>query len=79
MLKPRLYVVPMHYGVPGYDDLLGPDEFLEGQKNVKKMPETNELTFPIDAKPDAPTVVAARLEERGPDRAASPAEEGSAE
>jgi L-ascorbate metabolism protein UlaG (beta-lactamase superfamily) len=56
-LKPRLYVLPMHYGVPGFDDLAGPEEFLDGQKNVKKMPGTNELTFPIDAKPEAPTVV----------------------
>ena len=56
-LKPRLYVLPMHYAVPGYDDLTGPEEFLDGQKNVKKMPATNELTFPIDMKADAPTVV----------------------
>jgi L-ascorbate metabolism protein UlaG (beta-lactamase superfamily) len=56
-LKPRLFVLPMHYGVPGFDDLAGPEEFLDGLKNVKKMPETNELTFPISAKPDAPTVV----------------------
>lgn len=56
-LKPRLFVLPMHYGVPNYDDLAGPEEFLEGQKNVKKMPTTNELTFPTDLKADAPTVV----------------------
>jgi L-ascorbate metabolism protein UlaG (beta-lactamase superfamily) len=56
-LKPRLFVLPMHYGVPGYDDLAGPEEFLDGLKNVKKMPGTNELTFPVDLKPDAPTVV----------------------
>lgn len=56
-LKPRLYVVPMHYGVPGYDDLLGPEEFLEDQKNVKKMLSTNELAIPLDAKADEPTIV----------------------
>jgi L-ascorbate metabolism protein UlaG (beta-lactamase superfamily) len=56
-IKPRLYILPMHYGVPGYDDLVGPDEFLEGQKNVKKMLGTNELIFPVDMKADAPTVV----------------------
>ncbi|MDB5310538.1 MAG: Zn-dependent hydrolase [Gemmataceae bacterium] len=57
-IKPRLYVLPMHYGVPGYDDILGPDEFLEGQKNKKMLPDTNELVIPLDAKtPDAPTVV----------------------
>jgi L-ascorbate metabolism protein UlaG (beta-lactamase superfamily) len=56
-LKPRLYVLPMHYGVPGYDDLLGPEEFLGGQKNVKKLTTTNELVIPPDLKADAPTVV----------------------
>jgi L-ascorbate metabolism protein UlaG (beta-lactamase superfamily) len=57
-IKPRLYVLPMHYGVPGYDDILGPDEFLEGQKNVKKLPDTNELVIPAEIKtPDAPTIV----------------------
>jgi len=55
-LKPRLYVIPMHYGVKGYDDLLPPDEFLEGQTNVKKFPTTNELVIPVDMKADAPTV-----------------------
>jgi L-ascorbate metabolism protein UlaG (beta-lactamase superfamily) len=56
-LKPRLFAIPMHYGVPGYDDLLPADEFLEGQANVRKMPGTNELVFPADLKSDAPTVV----------------------
>lgn len=56
-LKPRLFVLPMHYGVPGYDDLAGPEEFLDGLKNVKRTPETNELVIPIDLKADAPTVV----------------------
>ena len=56
-LKPRLYVLPMHYGLPGYDELAGPEEFLDGLKNVKKMPTTNELIFKIDEKPEAPTVV----------------------
>lgn len=59
-LKPRLYVLPMHYGVPGYDDILGPEEFLDGQKaeNVKKLPDTNELVIPTDMKtPAAPTIV----------------------
>lgn len=56
-IKPRLYVVPMHYAVPGYDDLIGPDEFLEDQKNVKKMLGTNELVIPLDMKADAATVV----------------------
>jgi L-ascorbate metabolism protein UlaG (beta-lactamase superfamily) len=56
-LKPRLFVLPMHYGLPGFDDLAGPEEFLDGLKNVKKTPGTNELVFPIDTKPESPTVV----------------------
>jgi L-ascorbate metabolism protein UlaG (beta-lactamase superfamily) len=56
-INPRLYAVPMHFGVKGYDDLLPPDEFLEGQKRVKKMPMTNELVIPVDMKADGYTVV----------------------
>ena len=56
-LKPRLFVVPMHYGVAGYDDLLPVDEFLDGLANVKKIPATNELVIPADLKADAPAVV----------------------
>jgi L-ascorbate metabolism protein UlaG (beta-lactamase superfamily) len=58
-IKPRLFVLPMHYGVPGYDDLVGPEEFLDGQKKefVKRMTNTNELVFPVDLKADAPTIV----------------------
>lgn len=45
-LRPRLYILPMHYGVPGYDDLLGPDEFLSyfPADAVDKRLDTNELT-----------------------------------
>jgi L-ascorbate metabolism protein UlaG (beta-lactamase superfamily) len=56
-LNPRLYVLPMHYGMPGFDDLATPAEFLEDQKNVKKMLTSNELVVPLDAKADAPTIV----------------------
>ena len=57
-IKPKRFVVPMHYGVPGFDDLLGPDEFLGEFKAVRRMTETNELVIPVDAKaPDAPEVV----------------------
>ncbi|HEY2786986.1 MAG TPA: MBL fold metallo-hydrolase [Fimbriiglobus sp.] len=55
-INPRLYAVPMHYGVKGYDDLLPPDEFLDGLKNVKKFPRTNELVIPVDMKADGYTV-----------------------
>jgi L-ascorbate metabolism protein UlaG (beta-lactamase superfamily) len=55
-INPRLYAVPMHYGVKGYDDLLPPDEFLDGQKQVKKFPTTNELVIPADMKAEGYTV-----------------------
>ncbi|MBX7102834.1 MAG: MBL fold metallo-hydrolase [Gemmataceae bacterium] len=46
-IKPRRYILPMHYGNKIFDDVLPADEFLEGQTNVKRMPSTNEL--PLDA------------------------------
>ncbi|MBX9623070.1 MAG: MBL fold metallo-hydrolase [Gemmataceae bacterium] len=66
-IKPRRFVVPMHYGVPGYDDLVGPEEFLDGQKNVKRMLETNELVIPLgDKAPDAATVVVLGFKKEDP-------------
>lgn len=57
-LKPRLYVLPMHYGLPNYDDLNGPEEFLDKQTlTVKKVIATNELSIPADAKAEAPTIL----------------------
>lgn len=58
-LKPRLYVIPMHYGVPGFDDILGPTEFLGEfeKKEIRRTPDTNELVIPVEMKADAPTVV----------------------
>ena len=57
-VKPRRFVVPMHYGLPGYDDLLPVDEFLDGLSNVKKLPHTNELVIPPGAAAgEAPAVV----------------------
>jgi L-ascorbate metabolism protein UlaG (beta-lactamase superfamily) len=57
-LKPRLFVIPMHYGTRVYTDILPPDEFLEGQKNVRNLGEaTNLLEIPPDLKADKPTVV----------------------
>jgi L-ascorbate metabolism protein UlaG (beta-lactamase superfamily) len=57
MIKPKRFVIPMHYGMPGYEDLLPVDEFLEGQKTVKKYPKTNELKIPTGEPPETPTVV----------------------
>ena len=56
-LKPRLYVLPMHYGVPGYDDLLSAEEYLDEQEHVKRMLDTNELTIDPAAKPDHATII----------------------
>lgn len=57
-LKPRLFVIPMHYGTKVYTDLPPPDEFLDGQKKVRTLPsDTNLLEIPAGLKADAPTVV----------------------
>lgn len=57
-LKPRLFVVPMHYGTKVYTDLPGPDEFLDGQSKVTRLDEkSNLLEIPPGLKPDKPTVV----------------------
>ena len=56
-LKPRRYVLPMHYGTKDFDELLGPDEFLDELKNVQKQPTTNEFTFDPEAKAPADPVV----------------------
>jgi L-ascorbate metabolism protein UlaG (beta-lactamase superfamily) len=55
-LKPRLYVIPMHHATKVYDSLQPTDEFLEGQKNVRKI-DSNTLTIPLDMKADQPTTV----------------------
>jgi L-ascorbate metabolism protein UlaG (beta-lactamase superfamily) len=57
-LKPRRYVIPMHYGTDVYDDLLPIDEFLDEQKagTVRKY-ATNELTIdPNDPVPKEPQI-----------------------
>jgi len=56
-LKPRLYVLPMHYGNRAIDTLQDPSEFIEGQKNVRTLEKSNTLTVPIDLKLDKPTIV----------------------
>jgi L-ascorbate metabolism protein UlaG (beta-lactamase superfamily) len=58
VLKPRLYVFPMHFAVENQPDTLLPaDEFLDGQKNLKKLEDTNEWVIPVGAKADAYTTV----------------------
>jgi L-ascorbate metabolism protein UlaG (beta-lactamase superfamily) len=67
-IKPRLYAIPMHYAVPGFDDLVGPDEFLDEQKNVKKTPDTNELMIPVGMKASdsGPTILVLGWEKKDP-------------
>jgi L-ascorbate metabolism protein UlaG (beta-lactamase superfamily) len=54
-LKPRQYILPMHYGTKVFNDLLPPDEFLEDQKNVKKYP-TSQITIEASAKITEPII-----------------------
>jgi len=56
-LKPKKYVLPMHYGTRQFDDLMPPDEFLDGQKNVEKRLATNEMTLDPAFKPEEPVTV----------------------
>ena len=55
-LKPRLFILPMHYGTSVNSDALPPDEFLDGQKKVDKL-EMNYLDIPVGLKKDQPSVV----------------------
>ncbi len=54
-LKPRLYILPMHYGTKVFDDVLPADEFLEDQKNVENYP-SNKLTIEAGFKPTEPII-----------------------
>jgi L-ascorbate metabolism protein UlaG (beta-lactamase superfamily) len=54
-LKPKRYVLPMHYGTKVFTDLLPPEEFLEDQKNVKRYP-TSQLTVDASDKPAEPII-----------------------
>ena len=66
-LKPRQYIIPMHYGTNVFEDVLPPDEFLEDQADVKDYRElkkkvpgrviTNELVVETTFKPAAPVIV----------------------
>lgn len=57
LLKPRLYILPMHYGTKVVDTLSDPEEFLDGQKNVRKLEQSNVLPVPTDLKSEKPTIV----------------------
>ncbi len=47
-LKPTRFVIPLHYGLPGFDELPGPEEFLDGQANVRRV-AGNELAIDLGA------------------------------
>jgi L-ascorbate metabolism protein UlaG (beta-lactamase superfamily) len=57
-LKPRRLILPMHYGTKDFDELLGPEEFLDEQTNVKKQLNSNEIQIdPAAPPPEQPTIV----------------------
>lgn len=49
-LKPKEYIIPMHYGTPVYDDLLSAGEFLEGMPKDKILRLPNN-TLVLDREP----------------------------
>ena len=60
-LKPKQFVLPMHYGIPESSEIQTAEEFLdvmaENKKPVKKMQDKSELVVPIGGKPDGYSVV----------------------
>jgi L-ascorbate metabolism protein UlaG (beta-lactamase superfamily) len=57
-LKPRQYIIPMHYGTKVFDDLLPVSEFLDDQPkaNVKNFTLTNKLVIEAGYKPAEPII-----------------------
>ena len=55
-IKPRLYILPMHYGTRANMDIPTAEEFLDGQKFVNKT-ESNLLEIPAGLKLERPSVV----------------------
>lgn len=57
-LKPRMYVIPMHYGTKVFDEVLSVDGFLDEQENgVVEKKATNVLEIKTDFKPPKAKVV----------------------
>lgn len=54
-IQPKRLILPMHYGTKAFQELLGPEEFLDGLEGVERRLDTNELTLdaaaPIPPKP----------------------------
>jgi L-ascorbate metabolism protein UlaG (beta-lactamase superfamily) len=69
-LKPRHYIIPMHFGFSDADKLLTTREFLEDQKEgtVRKY-DTNELTIDPKAKPPQnPRIAVLYFEKKGAEK-----------
>jgi L-ascorbate metabolism protein UlaG (beta-lactamase superfamily) len=58
-LKPRRYIIPMHYGTKVYSYLVGPDEFLEDQpEKLVKHFKHNELSIDPESVPRKNALIA---------------------
>jgi L-ascorbate metabolism protein UlaG (beta-lactamase superfamily) len=67
-IKPKRYILPMHYGVQGYDELLGIKYFLDGvePKTIQRFPTTNELTVDsLDKPPKEASIAILHWEKKG--------------
>ncbi|MCX7666200.1 MAG: MBL fold metallo-hydrolase [Gemmataceae bacterium] len=56
-LKPKRYIFPMHYGTKDYPHIQDYTEFLDKQKDVRKLEDSNDFTIPLDVKPERPTII----------------------
>src|SRR5262249_35169050 len=61
-LKPKMYIIPMHYGTKVFDEVLTVDEFLDEKKkdNIRRLDmgaTSNELLIKTDFKPKEPVIV----------------------
>jgi len=59
-IKPKRYILPMHYGTVVYDELLPLKHFIEDQdpKTIKRFPATNELLVDSGDKPPKEPIIA---------------------
>jgi L-ascorbate metabolism protein UlaG (beta-lactamase superfamily) len=57
-LKPRQYIVPMHYGTAVFDEVLPVDEFLEDWpvQDIKRFDRANELKVDASFRPRSPLI-----------------------
>ena len=65
-IKPKRYIIPMHYGTKVYDDLVKADEFLEDQKEgTVKTFKLNEMVVDTDAAvPKDPIIAVLNYEQK---------------